>query len=137
MVFPLLASSIAQDKWGCDLERAMNAAADEEEAVLKLQRARANMLERAMNAAADYEEAVLKVQRARANMLTVVPGIPGNATPTIAQGIDYVLSCFEDMGAIPDQLKVEAARLCSLGRYYEQWVLDRSWLPPFQYIEYI
>ena len=112
MVFPLLASSIAPDKWGCDLERAMNAAADEEEAVLKL-------------------------QRARANMLTVVPGIPGNATPTIAQGIDYVLSCFEDMGAIPDQLKVEAARLCSLGRYYEQWVLDRSWLPPFQYIEYI
>ena len=32
MVFPLLASSIAPDKWGCDLERAMNAAADEEEA---------------------------------------------------------------------------------------------------------
>ena len=33
MVFPLLASSIAPDKWGCDLERAMNAAQPDAEQV--------------------------------------------------------------------------------------------------------
>ena len=84
-------------------------------------------LQRYMRHATSYECMVKDVQRAQRNARAPVPPIPGNANPTAAEGIDFVLRCLQGMGADCDTLKIEAQTLCLLGDYYEDWVLNTSW----------
>ena len=84
-------------------------------------------LQRYMRHATSYECMVKDVQRAQRNARAPVPPIPGNANPTAAEGIDFVLRCLQGMGADCDTLKIEAQTLCLLGAYYEDWVLNTSW----------
>lgn len=83
--------------------------------------------ERSMRRATSLDYAVKDCQRAQRNLRKPVPAIPGNEHPTPAEGIVYVLSCFEKMGADSESLKIDAQTLCFLGEYYEDYVLDVQW----------
>ena len=83
--------------------------------------------ERSIRRATSLDYAVKDCQRAQRNLRKPVPAIPGNTHPTPAEGIAYVLTCFETMGADSESLKIDAQALCFLGEYYEEYVLETQW----------